>query len=207
MTIGTNKMKQLFKKPLTVAALLLGMIPLAQAETGIATGAAAQSGGAGAQARLDFRIIIPEFIFFRVGTAGATIDEIEFQPTVNDVQTAAAGIAATSGGDVSPGVVTVQLVSNAGGITITETNNGGGTGLTDGGGNFIDYAQIQSTNNAGTIVPPTLSNAGGNTSVVPPTSGNVTVENGQWTYTYDNPATPPAAGTYTGRVTYTAAVP
>jgi hypothetical protein len=195
-----------------VLALVLCYFSPASAESTVVTGAAAQSGGAGAAARLDFQITIPSFISFRVGSAGGAIDMITFNPTAADVAAGTAGTAG-GGGDLGGGIVTVSLISNSGAVTITETNNSGGTGLGNGVGAFISYAQINTADSgAGGIAPPALSNAGGNTSAIATTVGNITVRNSQWTYTYDNPATPPDAGTYGGsanggRVTYTAAIP
>ena len=206
-TIGMNNMNR-FKKFVTAAAagLALGLSGTTHADTATATGAAAGSGGAGAQVDLQFRIIIPQFIFFRVGSTGTTVDRIQFDPTTADVTTPGAVTNATSGGDVSPGVVTVSLISNAGAVTISETNDGGGSGLSNGSGDFISYAQINSSG-TGTIAPPPLSDAGTGSTPVPTTAGAVTVASDQWTYTYTNPATPPAPGTYDGTVFYTAAIP
>ena len=126
---------------------------------------------------------------------------------------ATAGIAGT-GGNVGGGVVTVSLVSNAGAVDIAEANNSGGNGLGDGAGNFISYAQINTTTNDGNLPAPLLSDGGTNSVSIPVTAGNITNRQAQWTYTYDNPATPPEAGTYGtggaatgGQVTYTAAIP
>ncbi len=181
----------------------------ANAESNFATGAAAQSGGAGAAVNLDFQIVIPAFIYFRVGSDLAAIDQIQFAPTADEVATAAT--TAGTGGDLGNGTVTVSLVSNAGGVRITETNSGV-TGLADGTGNFISYAQINTGTSDGNLPAPVLSNAASNIVNIAPTAGNVTDRQAVWTYTYDNPATPPEAGTYGGlanggRVTYTAAIP
>jgi len=183
----------------------------ASAESDFATGAAAQSSGTGASVNLDFQIVIPQFILFRVGSSGAAIDQIGFAPTADQVANATPGIAGT-GGDVGSGTVTVRLVSNAGGVDITETNNSGGSGLTDGSGHSISYGQINTATNDGNLSAPSLSDASSNSVSILPTSGNITVRQAQWTYTYDNPATIPEAGTYGGlanggRVTYTAAIP
>ncbi len=198
---------------LVLALALCYFIPATvSAETNVVTGVAAQSGGAGAAARLDFQITIPSFIVFRVGTAGGTIDTIQFNPSAADVAAGTAGIAGI-GGDVGGGVVTVALISNGGGVTITETNNSGGNGLGNGGGAFISYGQINTADSgAGGIAPPALSDSNNNTSAIAPTAGSITNRTSTWTYTYDNPATPPVAGTYGGaanggRVTYTAAIP
>ena len=156
---------------------------------------------------LDFQIVIPNFIYFRVGTAVAgTVDTITFTPTAAEVATGA--ITAGAGGDAGAGAVNVDVISNGGNITITEANNGGGNGLYDGIANYISYAQINT--GSGAIPAPALSNGPiGNTTTI---LSGVTNLSDVWTYTYTNPATPPAEGTYGGlanggRVTYTAAIP
>jgi len=174
----------------------------ASAETAFDSGTGALS----AAARLNFEIVIPRFVYFRVGQAGIGIDTVQFDPTAEQVAEGTAGIVATSGsGDVS-----VSLVSNAGGVTITPTNNGSGNGLSDGGAiaNYISYGQIDTSSNAGTLSAPALTNAGGTAvSITPNINANVTNISATWTYTYNNPTNPPAAGNYTGQVTYTAATP
>jgi hypothetical protein len=168
-----------------------------------------------ATANLDFRVVIPAILRFRVGTDGnGNIDEIRFDPALATLGDGT-DTSATSGGDVSPGVVTVSLLSNAGQITITESNNSGGTGLNNGTvGEDIPYSEILTTSSDPTdFAAPTLSNAGGGTSTPTPSSGNnkVTNRSENWTYTYDNTSVYPAGdyGTSTngGRVTYTAASP
>jgi hypothetical protein len=112
-----------------------------------------------------------------------------------------AATSATSGGTVN-----VVLLSNAGGVTIEEANDGGGNGLSD-GTNYISWSQIVATSSVPGLEPPQLSDDGVNTSIIAPTSGDITAKSTQWTYVYNNPATPPASGTYTGTATYTAAIP
>ncbi len=185
---------------------------LASAESNFATGGAAQSGGGGAAVNLDFQIVIPQFIFFRVGSAGATVDLIEFTPTADEVANATAGIAATAAsGDLGSGTVTVSIVSNtttvANPVVITETNDTMSSGLSDGSGNWISYNQINTGTNNGLLPAPDLSNSNSNSVSIAPNFGDITNIQAQWTYTYDNPGTPPVAGTYAGQVTYTAAIP
>jgi hypothetical protein len=187
-----------------VMVIALCYVNFANAESNSATGAAAVSGGAGAPVNLDFQIIIPEFIYFQVGSDLAVIDQIEFTPTADEVANATPGIAATAAsGDLGSGSVTVSLVSNAGNITITERNDHPGLGLVSGSGN-ISYVQINTGD--GAIPAPILSDAGGNTSPIV-SAGGITDLSDVWTYTYTNPGTPPLPDTYTGRVTYTAAIP
>jgi ribosomal protein L18 len=68
-------MKTMAKGTIMVLMLAVSLCWLspAMAETGIATGV-----GSSAAASLDFRINIPTFILFTVGTAGATIDTVVF---------------------------------------------------------------------------------------------------------------------------------
>jgi len=196
-----------------VIAIALCYANFANAESNSAIGAAAQSGGTGAAVNLDFQITIPAFIYFRVGSTAAVIDQIQFAPTADEVATAAT--TAGTGGDLGSGTVTVSIVSNAGlgaGVDITETNNSGGNGLYDGTANYISYSQINTISNNGNLPAPVLSDAGSNSVNIAATAGTITNRQAQWTYTYDNPVTPPAAGTYGGlanggRVTYTAATP
>jgi hypothetical protein len=173
-------------------------------------------GGAGsfsASARLDFAIVVPRFLQFQVGTAGATVDLISFNVAAANV---GSGVAqAGAGGNLGAGTVTVNIKANSGQITITPSNNSGGLGLGNGiGGQTIPYTQILTTSSAAGALPaPALSNAGG-TAVTPALSaGTVTNRSATWSYTYAN-TTVPNAGTYGtggtatgGRVTYTASSP
>jgi hypothetical protein len=188
---------------LLVTTMFLGAIGLpgsALAESNSAAGASPS-----ASARLDFQIVIPGILRFQVGDAGTgNINLIEFQPagpTLGDDSE----VAATAGsGDLG----------NAGQVTITETNNSGGTGLDNGAGDTIPYSEILTTSgDAGNLPAPVLSNNASNSSQPVISAGTkVTVRNSTWTYTYDNSDIYPE-GTYGGvntqggRVTYTAATP
>jgi len=181
-----------------VMVIALCYVNFANAESNFETGA-----GATADARLNFEIVIPPFVYFRVSAAGAgTIDTINFSPTATDVYTGG-GTTAGTGGDVGGGAVNVVLISNGGDVEITPSNGGG---LTNGGGNTISYTQINTTV-VGSITAPTLTDAGGSTETIPANPSGIINLTSVWTYEYINPATPPAAGTYTDQVTYTAAIP
>ena len=179
----------------------------ALAEATIATGAGALS----TNARLNFRVVMPRFLRFRVGAAGGVINLIAFAPTAEQVGTSAS--LAGAGGDLGGSTVTVGVWSNAGQITITPTNNSGGTGLravapADGA---ISYAEISTSTSSAFIPSPVLSNAGGSAALVTPTTLPVTLRTGSWTYNYANTTIPAASvfGTSArgGRVTYTASSP
>jgi len=188
-----------FTKHVVTCGLLaaIGMTPLAVlAESDFDSGAGALS----AAARLNLRVTIPEFLFFRVGNTGATIDTITFAPAVIDVgdSTPVAG----TGGDAAAGSgASVRLVSNAGQITITETNDTS-NGL-EGGAGDIALTEISVTSDDANLGTPTLSNAGGGTSTPVLNGGNVTNRSAVWTYAYNN-TTIPEADNYDVEITYTA---
>jgi len=171
--------------------------------------------GAGAlstAARLDFRVIINRFLRLRVGTdaPAGTIDQITFD--VPALITGDGTNVAGTGGDAGGGTAAnVRVQSNAGQVTLTETNNSAGAGLGDGAGNTIPYTEVLTASSLGALPAPTLSNAGGNTSLPTLNAAAVTNRTAVWTYTYDNTAIY-SAGTYGtsangGRVTYTATTP
>ena len=205
--MNTNK---LLKSALAISfgASLAAAIP-AHAESTTVTGAA----GLSAPAHLDFSIVIPKFLSFQVGTAGATIDQITFTAVSGSVgnSTPVAGTGGNAGGGSA---ASVAVVANGGQVTITESNNGGGNGLAHAtlAGTFISYGQITTTSNdTVNLQRPVLSDAGGNTSTPVLNSGNVTNRAATWTYAYAN-TTIPSSGTYGtsakgGRVTYTASTP
>lgn len=193
--------------PLLALALACAIVlpQRAAAESTVASGAGALT----TAARLDFSIVIPHFLFLRVGSAGAGIDLITFTPPAGNVgdSTVIAGV----GGDIGGGVVTVQVRANGGQVVITPTNNSGGAGLSNGAGGNINYNEISTATNTGNVPAPTLSNAGGTAANPVLNAGTITNRAAQWTYTYLN-TTVPAVGTYGtsangGRVTYTATSP
>jgi len=166
----------------------------------VGAGSSSDTGaGASAAVNLDFQIVIPSFIYFRVGTVGGTVDTIVFSPSADEVATAAQDIAGT-GGDQSGGTVTAILISNGGAVTLEANGNGG---LSD-GSNTIDFSTIGTSTSNPSFQPPVLSNGTNTTS---PSSGPITNLSSTWTYDFDMPASVPAVGTYLGQVTYTASIP
>ncbi|MGB7931431.1 MAG: hypothetical protein WCH04_04295 [Gammaproteobacteria bacterium] len=197
-----------FRKRVVVGCVMLGLgvVPqLASAEADSDTG----SGSLSAAAHLNLRVVIPGFLLFKVGSAGTTVDRINFDMTscvTGGTCTVGDSIAITgTGGDAAGGSgASVALFSNAGAITITESNDTGGNGLVD-GGNSISLDEITASSDNNSLLTPTLSDSGGNTSSPALTGGsNVTVQNAVWTYSYDN-TTVPDPGTYDVEITYTAA--
>lgn len=198
------KAKNLSKIALAVA---LAVPAIAAAESNFVTGAATATG---ANARLDFRIVIPSVLYLAVGsnnlpalTDNATIDTVNF----GTIATPGSGpVAATSG------PVNVAIRGNNGNISLTATHVGAG-GLSDGTGENISMTTISAVSGGGGIGHPTFVDNGTSAAVpVTPNIGTrITNRTDTWTFSYAN-ATIPAAGTYgtaanQGRVTYTATMP
>jgi hypothetical protein len=191
----------------TLAAVTLGSAP-AMADS-ITDTAAPWS----AAVNHDFRIVIPGFLYFRVGTdVAGTINQITFTATVANVGNATP-IAGT-GGEAAASAANVAVRGNTGQVTITETNNSGGLGLGTGtvADGFIGYDKIATNSSDANLPAPALSNAAGNTSLPVLNSVKTTNRTAVWTYAYAND-TVPTAGNYGagggtgGRVTYTATTP
>lgn len=200
---------------LVCAALALALLPgQAHANSTFVTGT---STPLTASANLDFTIIIPKFVYVRVGTGtnianNTTIDNIIFTVPAASVGNGTA-IAGT-GGDLTAGVVTARVQGNDGTIAFSSTTAGP---LNDGTSDTISYSQIGvavATNTSATALPHPAFVDGGTTSVnLTPTSGTkVTNLDAKWTFTYAN-ANIVAAGTYggvntqNGRVTYGVSMP
>jgi hypothetical protein len=136
----------------TLAGLLFAQ--QVSAEQTAATGA----GPLSTNVRLDFRIVVPTILMFRVGGTGATNDKV-------------APIAG-AGGDL--GAVAAFVASNAGQVTIMENNNSAGNGLSDGAGNVISNAEIRETSSDPDLPTPDLSDVGGNFTLPVLNGGRVT---------------------------------
>ena len=193
-------MKRLYKHFVTVTLLMASCAPAAvMAESTFDSGAGTLS----TAARLNLRVTIPRFLFFRVGTVGGTIDQIAFAPAASIVGDSSP--VSGTGGDAGGGSgANVAVRSNGGQITITETNDGGVGGLGSGGG--ISLSEISVTSDNASLDTPILSDTGGGTSSPTLNGGNVTNRTAIWIYAYDN-TTIPADGNYDAQITYTAASP
>lgn len=176
-----------------VASLgLIAMTP-AMAESDFSTGATPS-----AAARVDFEVNIPRFIRFQVGSAGATIDQVVF-----DVAAANVGdgtdVAATTNGTLA-----VSLTGNVGTISLDATTT---AALTD-GPDTISWAEILTSSSDAALDVPAIVDAGtgGAEAITANVGTRVVARTADWTFGYDNSAVY-GAGTYTGRVTFTAANP
>jgi len=192
-----------------LAAALISSLPFAaHAESNyVTTGNAA--------AHLDFQIVIPRVLYLRVGTGtnfanNTNIDLVSFTVPAANVGDGTV-ISATSGGDVSPGVVTAKVIGNSGNVTLNATTVGA---LNNGtAAQTISWTQISTTSSVPATLPaPALTDGGTGTNVALTAANNVVNQSATWTYKYTNTVVP-AQGTYggaganNGRVTYTASAP
>lgn len=192
------------RKTLGAAGLLclaMAAVMPAHAESDFQTGA----GTLNANARLDFRVVIPKFIRFQVGSAGATIDLVEFSVPAANVGDGT-DVARTNGG-----VVPVLLQSNNGNVSLTGTTLGQ---LNNGAGENISFAEILSTSSDPNLNVPTLIDGGTSAAItVTPNVGTRVVDRtANWSFAYSN-TNFVGAGSYggvnvnNGRVAYTASLP
>ena len=200
-----------------VAAFAAGVPLMASAESNFIGPAPAN---AAATARLDVQITVPRILFLQVGTGTAsanntTIDLVTFTPTSAQIAAGTAGIAAATNG-----VRAAQLIGNGGTINLTATTTGPlNTGVV---GENISWSQIAAATSLPGFPHPALVDgpAAGAASAYGSAAAKVTNLSANWTFTFNAPATPPAAGTYGGagaaspgaglnggRIVYTATMP
>lgn len=209
----------------TATILLLGLsVLLAPMEQ---TSAGQQSdnntaGGISVAVDLRHRVVIPQIIYFRLGSATpGVIDKLNFNVnagatgsgnnqsyagTVPPPVGNGTSIAADSGG-----VLLVSIYANVGSVNLSYDLSDP-LGLTDGAGNYIPFDEIdvQSADPAG-LPAPLLANAGAGGAIATAISGNlmggrVTRRDTTWTFSYANNQVM-SAGTYNGRVRYTVSAP
>ena len=180
---------------LVAAAAAAALLPLArQAASSSTTGAGTLS----TTANLQFSVVIPRFIYLRVGDA-ASVNNLTYSPTVADMVGSTA-VQAT-GGDTGPSSsnLNVVVLGNAGNLQLAASNL---TQLTSGGNN-IPTSTLTATNPTGSITPPAFNGSTTLTAVA-----NIVNQVGTWRYTWANPAsTVYPSGTYTGTATYTLTSP
>jgi hypothetical protein len=165
-------------------------------------------------ARLNLRLVYPRFLFFRIGTTGATVNLLNFTAAAAAVGSSVP-VAATGGTALGGTALDVEVRGNNGQVTITANNSSGGLGLGTGvaADGRINYNQIATTSDTAQLPAPVLTNAGGTTAQPALNSALVTQRTAIWSYSYLN-ATVPSSGTYGGAVaarggsvTYTATMP
>jgi hypothetical protein len=173
----------------SVIAALVGAPMLVSADSDVSVGPA----GTQAAASLDFQIVIPDFVYFQVGTPGAgNVDLVDFDLLTAAIEPGTLPVPATGGtGDGADGDLTVVLITNVANVTIQA--NGGN--LTS-GGDTIPFSEISATDSGAITVP-----AFGGGSVNVATAGP-SILNDTWTFEYQNDVVF-VPGSYTGTATYT----
>jgi hypothetical protein len=184
------KLKKLHITASASLGLLLTNFAVADSDLSIGVGPPP----APATANLDFRITIPQFVYFRVGNATpGTVDEVHWDLTGAQVGQSGTPIAATTNGAIG-----VELITNAPSVTIS-SNTAGGV-LSAGGGLNIPFTEIN-VSDGGVIPAP-----GFDLAAPALLSGTPIAILDTWTFTYDDD-TVYMPGVYTGTSIYTAATP
>ena len=120
----------------------LSLAPAAQAASNFAQG----GGNLSTSVNLNFSIVIPRFVYFRVGSA-ASVNTLVYSPTPAQMA-ASTGVLAT-GGDLGGGTdVTVQVKSNAGNVTLTAVT---GTATLLNGANTMAWSTLTPSNPTGSV--------------------------------------------------------
>ena len=189
-----------FRKTLLPFALI-GLVSAAWAESNLTV---APAPVVYADARLDQRVVVPRMIFLRIGT-GTNFANNNVRDRVTFAVSPGNFAAATPiAGTPSAGPIVARVLSNGGDVSFWARGTNGG--LNAGGGNRIPWTQIVPASSSGTLPHPTIGiGVAGPVTTLAATAGIVD-RSATFSFTYSNSA-PVVAGTYNGRVTYTAALP
>lgn len=202
---------------------LCGVLIAAWPASGALAESASASGGSGggATSRVEFRVVIPKFLSLEVGTAGATVDQIDLAPSSQQLATSPSTSVAGTGGQGSGSItVTVQASPGSDDVNLTyrttDVSGAARPALSD-GSNAVPWTTVKvatgGTNAASLAHPPAL--ADGSTSEVsvaapvPKVAGIINLT-ATWTYSWDDASTiypASAPGGYTGRVAYKLSTP
>jgi hypothetical protein len=186
---------KLMKTLIAVAALSAGLA--AHAESNVNTGATA---GLAASAKLDLRVVVPRVIFLQVGTGTlmtnvTTVDVVTFTLGTTDI-----GANNTIAGGST---VSARVLGNGGNVSLTAS---GVTGGPTNGTTAIAWSKFTPSSNNASLPHPAIGNGvAGAASTLTAVAGVVN-QTATWSFNYNND-TVLENGNYTGRVTYTAALP
>jgi hypothetical protein len=192
--------RNLFLKTALALAIAAPLMASAESQVNIT--------GGSAQASVDLQVIIPGVLYLAVGrgteqlgSVSGTIDTVTFSYMNNagDVGTGNPAANAFNSWDDATPSLPVRVFGNTGQVTISASNPA--DLVRNGGTETISFSQMLVESDNTNLPAPAFS---GGTSQ-PLRVGGVTDHTARWTYTYVNTAAP-AAGTYIGRVTYTASM-
>jgi len=192
------------------AAVLVAGVMVVHADTATTQAPlASPSSAVSASVNLKFAVTLGSFVYLRVGSVGATVDTVAF-----DLASLTAGctmgpctfgtgmaVAASSFGTLPVGVK-----SKGGVVRLSATAT---TGLSSGAATIplseITIASSDTTNLPAPLVP--NSGTSGTVNVTETATGSkLTARSANWTFAYANTVVP-SAGTYTGKLTFTATAP
>ena len=185
---------------ITAASFCTSFCPVAQAESDLNPG---PSGLLATSAQLGFRVTVPRTLFLRIGAGtnfadNSAVSRVTFAMTAAQIGSGAA-VAATA---PAAGIV-ATVRANGGDVTLSAQGAAGGLAN---GAQRIAWSQIIPSISAGTLPNPVIGNGvPGPVSTLLAVAGVVN-RSATYRFSYANGA-PVAAGTYNGRVTYTAALP
>ena len=179
------------------------------------------SGGLEVSIDLRHRVVIPQILYFRLGSdTMGNIDTVTFNvapgaPGAGNNQSYG-GPATVPLGDGTPitsptGTLPVQIMANVGTVNLSYDLSDP-LGLTNGNGDYIPFDEISVTSaDPGAIPAPALSNSGAGGAISIPVNGNlyagrVIQQSTNWTFTYLNNQVY-GAGNYSGRVRDTVSAP
>ena len=171
-----------------------------------------------ASSQLKLKVIVPKILILRIGHTGSAIDQVWWTAVPNssinnqsysssippDSSALPYEVHDTVGANTNNGVISFKLYSNSGTATLraVATNNA----LTD-GSNSIPIVPDTTITASPSTTNPVIDGSAIN---FPPNSdGIVYRQSSGWRFTYhpDTVSPPPAAGTYSTVITYTASIP
>lgn len=182
------------------------------------------AGGLNVSVELRHRVIIPKILYFRVGSpTPGTVDRVTIDLQNNPSPIFDVGNDRTYNATIIPLGNSVPIEASSNGELVVDVRSNVGTvnisysvpanGLSAGGGLFIPFSEIETIASDAALPAPELDNAGatpgspGSVNIAPNGPfGWVVNRQGTWRYRYRNIGVY-QAGTYDGRVTYTASAP
>ncbi len=179
---------------------LIGIGQSAWAESDINSGAAA---GLPAQARLDIRVAVPRIIFLRIGTGTNHADNTTRNRVTFTVLPANLGSGTAVIGTPSAGPIQARVLANGGNVSFRASGTNGGLAS---GANRIAWTQIVPSVSGGSLAHPAIGNGAPGAVTTLVASSGIVDQSAIYSFGYSN-SVPVAAGTYNGRVTYTASLP
>ena len=202
--------------------MLCGLLAGWAGERALAESVTASGGkGGAASARLEFRVHVPKFLLLQVGSAGATVNQIDLAPAPQQLgQTPSAEVGGTGGQGGGSVAITVQGTPGTDTVNLTfrttDSTGAARAALSDGAGT-VPWSTVKVTTSgadATRLAHPSRLADGSVADVnvaapVPKVAGVIDLK-ATWTYGWDDGSTiypASASGRYTGRLAYKLSTP